>query len=178
MGLGRLIVRGAIGTFFVGHGTQKLFGWFGGSGPEGSGQFMESIGIRPGKQNAVAAGAAEAGGGLLLALGLATPLASAAISSVMITAIRQVHAKNGPWNSDGGYEYNAVLLAILFGIVDDGPGPLSLDAARGRVRNGLGWATLALALGAAGSFGATSAAGAVEIESTPREEAPVEEPIV
>jgi putative oxidoreductase len=175
MGLGRLIVRCAIGAFFVGHGTQKLFGWFGGHGPEGTGQFFESIGIRPGRRNAIAAGSAEAGGGLLLALGLATPAAAAALSSVMITAIRQVHAKNGPWVSDGGYEYTAVLLAILYGIVDDGPGPLSLDAARGRVRKGLGWATLALALGAAGSFGATSMGGAVEIEATPREEAEVGE---
>ena len=177
MGFGRLLVRGAIGTFFVGHGTQKLFGWFGGHGPEGTGQFFESIGIRPGKRNAIAAGAAEAGGGLLLALGLATPLAATALSGVMITAIRQVHAKNGPWVSEGGYEYNAVLLAALFDIVDSGPGRLSLDAARGSERKGFGWAATALALGAASSFATTAAAEQVESpafeeptdEATPRE---------
>jgi len=170
MGLGRLIVRGAIGAFFVGHGTQKLFGWFGGHGPEGTGQFFESVGIRPGKRNAIAAGAAEAGGGLLLAMGLATPFAAAAISSVMVTAIREVHAKNGPWVSEGGYEYPAVLLAALFGVVEDGPGPYSLDASRGRVRKGLGWATFALAAGAAGSFAAKAASERVPEEATPREE--------
>src|SRR6476469_482877 len=121
MALVRTLLRVLIGGLFVGHGTQKLFGWFGGHGPEGTGQFFESIGIRPGKRNAIAAGAAEAGGGVLIALGLAT-----ALSGVMITASRQVHAKNGPWVSDGGYEYNAVLLAALFDIVDNGPGRLSL----------------------------------------------------
>jgi putative oxidoreductase len=178
MGVGRLLVRGAIGAFFIGHGTQKLFGWFGGHGPEGTGQFFESIGIRPGKRNAIAAGAAEAGGGLLLALGLATPLAAASLSGVMVTAIRQVHAKNGPWSSEGGYEYNAVLLAALFDLVDNGPGRLSLDAATGSGRKGLGWATLALGLGVAGSYATTAAAAQVEepageefaAEATPREE--------
>ena len=62
MGLGRLLVRGAIGSLMVGHGTQKLFGWFGGGGPEGTGQFFEQVGLRPGRRNALAAGAAEAGG--------------------------------------------------------------------------------------------------------------------
>lgn len=179
MDAGRLLVRGAIGTFFVGHGTQKLFGWFGGHGPEGTGQFFESIGIRPGKRHALAAGAAEAGGGLLLALGLATPVASALLSSVMVTAIRQVHGRNGPWSSNGGYEYNAVLLAALFDIVDHGPGDLSVDAALGRTRSGLGWAAGALALGAAGSYAATRGTqqqqpepepGEVEAEATPREQ--------
>jgi putative oxidoreductase len=181
MGVGRLILRGAIGTFFFGHGTQKLFGWFGGSGPEGTSQFFESIGIRPGKRNAIAAGASEAGGGLLLALGLATPAAAAALTGVMMTAIRQVHLKNGPWSSNGGYEYNAVLIAAIFDIVDNGPGRLSLDAARGRERYGLGWALTALALGAAGSYATTAAAARVEPppvqaeeplvdEATPREE--------
>jgi putative oxidoreductase len=178
MGIGRLLVRGAIGTFFIGHGTQKLFGWFGGHGPDATGQFFESIGIRPGRRNALVAGASEAGGGLLLALGLATPLAAASLSGVMVTAIRQVHRKNGPWASNGGYEYNVVLLAALFDLVDQGPGALSLDAATGTVRRGLGWATLALGLGVAGSFATTAAAARVEEpaveelvpEATPREE--------
>ena len=70
--LGRLLLRVTVGSIFVEHGTQKLFGWFGGHGLDGSGQFFESIGLRPGRRNAMAAGVAEAGGGTLLALGLAT----------------------------------------------------------------------------------------------------------
>src|SRR3954447_26289254 len=88
MDLGRLAVRLTVGgTFFV-HGTQKLFGWFGGYGPDGTGQFFESLGLRPGRRNAVVAGATEASGGILVALGLAMPLAAAGLSSVMITALR------------------------------------------------------------------------------------------
>src|SRR6186997_1212530 len=80
MGLFRFLARVTIGLLFVGHGTQKLFGWFGGSGPEGTGRFFEQVGLRPGRRSALAAGAAEAGGGLLFALGAATPLAAAAVS--------------------------------------------------------------------------------------------------
>ena len=76
MGLFRLLARTTIGLLFVGHGTQKLFGWFGGGGPEGTGQFFDQVGLRPGRRWALAAGAAEAGGGLLFALGAATPLAA------------------------------------------------------------------------------------------------------
>ena len=97
MKLGRLILRLVVGGYFVGHGTQKLFGWFGGYGPDGTGQFFESLGLRPGKRHAIAAGAAEAGGGALLVLGAATPLASAALIATMLTAIHRVHLKNGPW---------------------------------------------------------------------------------
>jgi len=89
----------------------------------------------------------------------------------MATAIREVHARNGPWVSEGGYEYPAVLLAALFELVDGGPGPLSLDAARGRVRSGPGWATLSLAAGAAAALAVRSAGEQlVPEEATPREE--------
>ena len=169
MGLGRLLVRGAIGGLMVGHGTQKLFGWFGGGGPEGTGQFFEQVGLRPGRRNALAAGAAEAGGGALLALGLATSVAVAALQGVMLSAIRHVHWKNGPWSTKGGYEYNLVLVAALFGLAESGPGRLSLDAARDRERCGLGWALAALAAAAAGSY-AISAAADFEVEATPREQ--------
>lgn len=175
MGIGRLFVRGAIGSLMVGHGTQKLFGWFGGGGPEGTGQFFEQVGLRPGRRNALAAGAAEAGGGTLLALGLATPLAVAALQGVMLSAIRHVHWQNGPWVTKGGYEYNLVLIAALFGLAEAGPGRLSLDAARDKERAGLGWALAALAGAAAASYGISAAAAAeaaeVEAEATPREQA-------
>src|SRR5580704_13785876 len=111
MRLGSLGLRIAVGAFFVGHGTQKLFGWFGGSGLEATSQAFEQLGLRPGRPNAIAAGVAEAGGGALLASGLANPLAA-----TMLTAIRRVHAKNGPWVTNGGYEYNVVLIAAALAL--------------------------------------------------------------
>jgi putative oxidoreductase len=88
-----------IGLLFVGHGTQKLFGWFGGGGLDGTGGFFEQLGLRPRRRYALAAGAAEAGGGLLFALGAATPLGAAAVSGSMITAIKTVHWEKGVWVS-------------------------------------------------------------------------------
>src|ERR671939_1282890 len=108
MKLGTLAVRGIVGPLFVGHGTQKLFGWFGGHGPDGTGGAFESMGLRPGRRHALAAGAAEAGGGALLTLGALTPVATSLITGVMTTAMRKVHAKNGPWVTGGGWEDNAV----------------------------------------------------------------------
>jgi putative oxidoreductase len=151
MQIGRFLARAVIGGLFVGHGAQKLFGSFGGPGIEGTSGWMESLEMRPGRRNAVAAGAAEAGGGALLAAGLATPLASAALIGTMITAIRKVHLANGPWSTNGGYEYNVALIAALVALAEDGPGTLSLDALLGLERKGSRWGLLALALGAAAS---------------------------
>lgn len=135
----------------MGHGLQKLTGWFGGHGLKGTGQFFEALELKPGVAHAAAAGASETGGGALIAAGLATPLGATLLSGTMITAIRKVHLSKGVWASDGGYEYNLVLLAIVFALSDVGPGRLSADAARGRERKGLGWAIAQLAAGAAGS---------------------------
>ena len=168
MKIGRLLLRLAVGGSFVGHGTQKLFGWFGGNGLDATAQGFEQLGLRPGKANAIAAGTAEAGGGALLAAGLATPLASAVLTATMLTAIHRVHLKNGPWAGDGGYEYNVVLIAAALALAEVGPGDLSLDAARGRERSGPGWAVAALAAGALGFLGAHLAASA--------QPAPVPEP--
>jgi putative oxidoreductase len=168
MNFGRLILRAVIGGYFIGHGTQKLFGWFGGHGPEGTGQFFEGLGLRPGKRHAIAAGAAEAGGGALLVLGAATPVAASMITATMITAILRVHKKNGPWVSDGGYEYNLVLIAAVLALAETGPGSPSVDAARGSKMYGPQWALLALLLGAAGAAGANFAA-----DSAPAPEAAV-----
>lgn len=151
MKIGRLLLRAVIGGLFIGHGTQKLFGWFGGPGPSGTGQMMTSLDLRPGRHHALAAGAAEAAGGVLLAAGLATPLAAADLIGVMLTAIRKVHLRNGPWVTNGGYEYNLVLIAALAGLVDGGPGELSLDRALGIHDTGPGWALAALGAGAAAS---------------------------
>ena len=171
MKLGRLLLRVTIGALFVGHGTQKLFGWFGGHGLDATANMFDSIGMRPGNRNAIAAGAAEAGGGAALAAGFATPLAAATLTSVMLTAINRVHLKNGPWITNGGYEYNVVLIAAVLALAEVGPGELSLDHALGQERSGPGWAVLALALGIAGAVGAHIAA-----EATPAPPAPPETP--
>jgi putative oxidoreductase len=149
--IGRLILRLIIGGLFVGHGTQKLFGWFWGPGLAGTGQMMNSLKLHPPRRNALAAGVTETAGGTLLAAGLATPLAAASLIGVMITAIRTVHWKNGPWAANGGYEFNLVLIAALLGLVDGGPGDLSLDWVLGIHDTGPEWAFGALALGAATS---------------------------
>jgi putative oxidoreductase len=133
-----------VGPLFVGHGTQKLFGWFGGYGPDGTGGYFESLGLRPGKRHATAAGAAEAVGGALLLTGRLTPLASTLVSGTMVTAIRKAHAKNGPWVTNGGYEYNAVLLAAMLAVTEESNGKLA--------------AVAQLAAGVAGSYLATSPA--------------------
>jgi putative oxidoreductase len=150
MKIGRLFLRLAIGGLFVGHGTQKLFGWFGGHGLDGTSQAFESLGMRPGRRNALAAGLAEAGGGAALVAGAATPAAAAVLTGTMLTAIHKVHLKNGPWATDGGFEYNLVLIAAVLALAETGPGPLAL----GGDRHGSGWALAAAAAGAAGAVGA------------------------
>ena len=154
MKIGRLLLRLIVGSLFFGHGTQKLFGLFGGHGLDATANMFESLGMRPGRRNAIAAGVAEAGGGAALAAGFATPLAAATLTSVMLTAINRVHLKNGPWATNGGYEYNAVLIAAVIALTEVGPGELSLDHALGTERSGPAWALLALAAGAAGAAGA------------------------
>jgi putative oxidoreductase len=151
MKLGIAILRATVGALMIGHGTQKLFGWFGGHGPDATGEAFESMGLGPGRRNALAAGASEAAGGASLVLGLLTPLGAAGLIGTMVTAIRAVHAERGPWVTEGGWEYNAALIASAVAIVDAGPGPWSLDAARGREHWGPGWALAALAAGAGGS---------------------------
>ena len=145
MSLSSIAIRGVVGPLFVGHGTQKLFGWFGGHGPEGTAGFFESLGLRPGHRHARAAGLSETIGGALLMLGGPfTPLAGALITGTMVTAIRKVHAQNGPWVTNSGYEYNLVLIAAMVAATDE-------DA-------GKGWALAQLAAGVAGSYLATSPA--------------------
>jgi putative oxidoreductase len=146
----RTLLRVLVGGLFVGHGTQKLFGWFGGHGPDGTGQFFDSIGLRPGKRNAMVAGAAEAGGGTLLALGLFTPVAGTLLASVMSQAIRALKMDKGPFAQDGGWELEALFAAAALTFVEIGPGPISLDHALGTERSGTGLALLALAAAIAG----------------------------
>jgi putative oxidoreductase len=166
MKLGLTLLRAIVGALFFGHGTQKLFGWFGGHGIEGTAGFFESIGLRPGRRHATAAGAAEAGGGALLALGFLTPAAAASLIGVMSTAVRKVHAKNGPWVTEGGYEYNLALIAIMVALADVGPGDVSLDHALGIEVKGPLVALLALLAGIGGGVVLT------EMGSQPAEPAP------
>ena len=116
MDLALLVIRLAVGLLFVGHGAQKLFGVFGGSGLEGTAGMFDSIGLRPGWLHARAAGTAELLGGALLALGLFTPVAAAALIAVMTAAVITVHAPNGIWNSNQGYEFNLVMAAAVFAL--------------------------------------------------------------
>jgi putative oxidoreductase len=166
MKIGRLLLRLSVGVLFFGHGTQKLFGWFGGHGLDATAQGFEKMGMRPGRRNAIAAGAAEAGGGAAIALGMATPFAASTLIATMLTAINRVHLKNGPWLSNGGYEYNVVLIAAVLALTEVGPGELSIDHALGRELDGPGWTLAALAIGVAGAIGAH-----VLAESTPAPEA-------
>jgi putative oxidoreductase len=173
MKLGLTFLRAVVGVLFFGHGAQKLFGWFGGHGIEGTAGFFESLGLRPGRKHATAAGAAEAGGGALLALGFLTPAAAAALIGVMATAIQKVHFKNGPWVTNGGYEYNLALIAVLVTLADLGPGELSLDHALGTEVKGPLVALLALAAGIGGAAVMTGAGGSQAPEPAPAPEAPL-----
>jgi putative oxidoreductase len=151
MRLGRLIARVIIGGLFIGHGTQKWFGWFDGPGMEGTSAMMDSLGLWPARRNALAASASETVGGAMLLAGALTPAAAAALIATMITAVRTVHLKNGPWAANSGYEFNLALIAGLLALVDGGPGELSVDGALGIHDTGGGWALAALGAGAFGS---------------------------
>jgi len=169
MSLAALAIRGTVGPLFVGHGAQKLFGSFGGHGVEGTGGFFESLGLRPGRKHAIAAGVAETAGGALLTLGAFTPFATAGITATMTTAIRKVHWKNGPWSASGGYEYNLVLIAAMTALADMGPGRPSVDARAFPRLKGARMALLSLAAGVAGSFLATSPQAAEMLGGQPQQ---------
>jgi putative oxidoreductase len=153
MDLALLVLRLVVGLLFASHGAQKLFGAFGGGGLEGTSGMFDSIGLRPGWLHARAAGAAEFGGGLLLALGLFTPFAAAALIAVMTAAVVTVHAKNGIWNTNQGYEFNLVLATVAFALAGIGSGSWSLDNALNFDLNGVVWALVALGLGVLGGLG-------------------------
>jgi putative oxidoreductase len=124
-----LLLRLTVGLLFVGHGAQKLFGWFGGPGLNGAATMMERMGMRPARFWAWINALAEFGGGLLLTLGFLTPLAAAALVSVMVMAIIKVHGHNGLWNANRGYEFNLLLIAGALAIGLAGPGSLALGPA-------------------------------------------------
>lgn len=122
MDLGLLMIRLVIGLTLAAHGTQKLFGWFGGYGLKGTGGWLDSIGIKPGVLMALLAGLAELVGGLLFAAGVGTWVGAILIAFTMLVAIVKVHGPNGYWATQNGYEYNLALIAVAIGVALIGPG--------------------------------------------------------
>jgi putative oxidoreductase len=127
LGLDTLPVRLGAGVIFTAHGAQKLFGWFGGYGLEGTAGWMESIGLAPGILMAAAAGGAEFFGGLLLIAGLLVRPAAVVLAITMLVAIVTVHFQNGLFMSNNGYEFGLALLVISMGLALRGAGSLSID---------------------------------------------------
>src|SRR5262245_24619000 len=150
MNVGLLILRLVLGLTLAAHGAQKLFGWFGGYGLAGTGQFLEQLGFRPGRVQAARAGIAELLGGLFLAVGFLTPAASAAVLAVMLVAAVSVHLKSGFFAQTGGYEYTLVLAGAAIALAFAGPGALSPDHALGISWSGVTAGVLALGAGVVG----------------------------
>ncbi|MBD5802384.1 putative oxidoreductase MhqP [Azoarcus sp. Aa7] len=127
-GWGLLALRIPVGIIFTAHGAQKLFGWFGGYGLQGTGQWMESIGLAPGYLMALLAGGAEFFGGLALIVGLLVRPAAAVLAFAMLVAIFSVHAANGLFMKNNGYEFGLALLAVSISLLFSGAGRASVDA--------------------------------------------------
>ena len=123
-----LALRIPVGVIFAAHGSQKLFGWFGGYGLEGTGQWMASIGLNPGYLMALLAGSTEFFGGLALLIGLLVRPAGAALAFAMLIAIFSVHIGNGLFMSNNGYEFALALLAASISLTISGAGRASADA--------------------------------------------------
>ena len=131
MEYGILLLRLVVGLTLAAHGSQKLFGSFGGGGTAGTRKFFAGLGFRTPLAMAFVAGLSELGGGLLFAFGLLTPFAAIALTVVMLNAIGTVHFKKGFFNSAGGYEYNLLIMATALAVTATGPGRFSLDHAFG-----------------------------------------------
>ena len=146
MSVGMLILRVVVGLLFIGHGTQKLFGWFGGGGPEGTSGFFGSLGYRSPRTMALVGGLTETVGGALVLLGLLTPLGSALLIGMMVSAILSVHLDKGLWNSNGGFEFPLVMIAAATAIAFD-PGRYAIDRALELGLDGKLFGVLALSVG-------------------------------
>lgn len=146
----RLLMRVGVGCAIAAHGAQKLFGWFGGGGVDGTAASFESMGFRPGRSAALAAGVAESGGGVLLAVGLATPSAGAATASTMVVAAI-TQSPRGFFAMKGGFEYPAVLGLASAALALAGAGRLSVDQLLGNRLAGKPLMVLSIAGAAAGT---------------------------
>jgi putative oxidoreductase len=171
---GLLVIRVVLGGIMAAHGAQKLFGWFGGFGISGTAGWLESMGFKPARLHATVTGVAEFGGGILLALGFLTPLGGAAVAGVMLVAIALVHWNKGFFNSNGGYEFNLLIVATSIALAMTGPGTISLDHLVGWNLSGPEWGLAAFGASAiaAGSVLALRKPSPQETEEErPREEA-------
>jgi putative oxidoreductase len=155
MGLATTSLRIGLGSLMAAHGLQKLAGKFGGAGLDGAAAGFEAMGFSPGRTYAAAAGATETVGGALLAAGMWTPLGAAMVTGAMTTAITKVHAKNGPWSTKGGYEFNALIIGAAFALTEAGPGFPAVDGLITKRRRGFGWALAELAVGVGASTALT-----------------------
>jgi putative oxidoreductase len=147
MNIGLLILRAVVGALFIGHGTQKLFGWFGGGGRRGTGEFFHKVGFRPGPAMATLGGLGETTGGTLLVLGFVTPAGAAMIIGVMTSASLAVHRPNGLWNGGGGFELPLVYATTAATLALTGPGRWSIDRLLGWDLSGIWWGIAAIGLG-------------------------------
>lgn len=150
MELGLLLLRLTVGLTLAAHGAQKLFGWFGGPGLDVIGKGFEALGFHPGRRHATLAGIVEIGGGVLLALGLLTPVAAAIVFSVMFVAGMSAHVRQGFFITSGGYEYTLILGVAGLTLAFTGPGAFSLDALIGQPLSGATVGVVALLVGLAG----------------------------
>jgi putative oxidoreductase len=153
MSYGLLVLRVVVGGTMFGHGAQKLFGWFGGPGRDGTAGFLGQLGFRAPLLFGLVAGLAESGG-LFFAAGLLTPLAALGIAIVMLNAIGSVHWSKGFWNGNGGIEFPLTLLTVAVAVAATGPGRFSLDRAIGWDDNssGVWWGVGVLGAAAVVSF--------------------------
>lgn len=147
LSFGLLLLRVVVGLFIMGHGSQKLFGWFGGNGFAKTSGWLQSMGFKPAWLWALLGSAGEFVGGLLLVLGFLTPLGAIAIFASMLMAVVRFHWSQGFWSTKGGYEYPLILLfmALVIGLI--GPGAYAVDALIGFALP-LSWYIIGLVLSA------------------------------
>lgn len=150
MDTGLFVLRLVVGVLLVGHGTQKLFGWFDGGGIVGTAWYVRSVGYRRPRLMAGLAGGTELLGGVGLAIGFITPLAAAAVIGTMVNAVVAVHWPNGVWAIDNGYEYPLVIAATAAALGFTGPGSGSVDAWLGHGGAGIASGLFAMMCGVAG----------------------------
>lgn len=154
LSIGLLVARLVFGLVMSAHGAQKLFGWFGGHGLDGTGGFFESLGFHPGRLFAGLAGTSELVGGGLLALGLLGPIGPALLVAVMLTAMFTVHWQNGLFAMNNGIEVPLLYAAGAVALAFAGPGIISLDSVLGlQALWSLDVVIVALAIGILGGVG-------------------------
>lgn len=171
MEAGLFLIHAVVGCFVAAHGSQKLFGILGGYGLEGTGQYLEGYGLRPGKLFAIAAGSAELVGGLALAAGFFTPGAAALIAATMLVAARTDHAGKGFWIYNGGNEYVLTNTAVVIALALHGAGEWSADNAIGWDVAGVTWGLGALGAAVIGAAGVLALRARLRSTAMPTEPA-------